>query len=102
MLKYLLKRMTVIVFTVAIGLSLATLGLLYLVSTAYWPLLVVSITLNLWAIHQSERAGFVKAREYRRWKEPPRHFSAAQVIILYFLIMVEVAIAILLPFRDMM
>lgn len=89
--------MTVIVFTLAVGLSLICLGLLYFVDASYWPLLVLPITVNLWAIYQSERAGFVKAREYRRYKEPARHFSAAQVIILYFLVMAEAALAIVLP-----
>ena len=102
MLQFLLKHMTLIVFTVAVGLSLASLGLLYFVNTAYWPVLVVSITVNMWAIYQSERSGFVKAREFRRWKEPPRHLSAAQVIVLYFFIMIEAAIAIVLPFGGML
>ena len=101
MFGFLFRHMTVIVFTVAICLSLACLGLLYFVDAAYWPLLVVSITFNLWAIYQSERSGFVRAREYRRYKEPARHLSAAQVIVLYFFVMAEAAVAIILPFGQM-
>lgn len=93
--------MTVIVFTVAVTLSLVCLGLIYYVDSKYWPLLVVSIAVNAWAIYQSERAGFVKAREHRRHGEPPRHLSALQVITLYFFILVESAIAIVLPFGQL-
>lgn len=101
MIGFLLRHMTVIVFTVAVALSLGCLGLLFFVDFAYWPLLVVSITFNLWAIYQSERSGFVKAREYRRHGEPARHLSAAQVIVLYFFVMTEAAVAIILPFGQL-
>lgn len=99
--RLILRHMTAIVFTVAVGLSLACLGLLYYVDAKFWPLLVVSISLNAWAIYQSDRAGFVKAKEHRRHGEPPRHLSGMQVITLYFLILAEAAIAIVLPFGQL-
>lgn len=95
----LLAQMTRIVFVAALALSLTTLGVLYEMGIWYWPLALVSVLFKLWAIYQSDRSGFVRAREFPRSKEPPRHFNPFQTIILFGLLLAEVSFVVYLVVR---
>lgn len=89
-----LKNMTHIVFWCAVVLSMGSI-LMVLIFQKYFFLIAISLLFNLWSILQSERNGFVKAKEMRRAFEPPRHFSGFQILILVILIVAEVGVGLL-------
>lgn len=86
MVKFLAGQLTHVVFWAALLLALSSTALSVL-EPAYSPLLVLSVLFNVWALYQSERKGFVRAREMRRAYEPPRHFNRFQVLLITVLIM---------------
>ncbi len=53
-------------------------------------LLILPLLLNIWSIIQSERGGFVRAKEMRRAVEPPRHFNGFHVLTIIALIIGEI------------
>ncbi|WP_456426831.1 hypothetical protein [Rhodocaloribacter sp.] len=86
--------MTHIIFWCVVLCS--TLSILVVLSfQQYTFLLGLSLVMNVWSIIQSERNGFVKAKEMRRAFEPPRHFSGFQILVVVLLILVEVGIGVI-------
>lgn len=86
--------MTHIVFWGVVLFSMVSI-LVVLIFQQYVYLLAVSLVFNLLSILQSERNGFVKAKEMRRAFEPPRHFTGFQILILVLLIVSEIGVGLL-------
>ncbi len=100
MVRFLRNRMTYVVFALVILLSIFAIAAIGIVRKLdFWPVLVASLMFNLWSIYQSESGGFVKKKEYRRWKEPPRHFSSSQVVVIYGIVLIEALLCIFVVAR---
>ena len=85
--------MTHIIFWCVVLCS--TLSILVVLSSQkYTFLLGLSLVMNVWSIIQSERNGFVKAKEMRRAFEPPRHFSGFQILVVILLILAEIGVGV--------
>ncbi|GIV61597.1 hypothetical protein GQ464_001600 [Rhodocaloribacter litoris] len=89
------KNLTYVIFWSVVSISLLT-AVTVLVLREHLFLLFLSVGMNLWSLVQSERGGFVQAREMRRAFEPPRHFNGIQTLTVIFLILVQLVIAALL------
>gem|GEM_PF-6604615 len=89
--------MTHIVFWTDVVISLACI-FTALFRPQYALILAFAIFVNVWSIIQSERHGFVKAKEMRRAFEPPRHFNGFHIFIVVTLIIAEVLLGTLLLF----
>ncbi len=94
MVDSLVKNMTHIIFWCVVLCSTLSI-LVVLVFQQYTFLLGLSLVMNVWSIIQSERNGFVKAKEMRRAFEPPRHFSGFQILVVVLLILVEVGVGVI-------
>lgn len=100
MISFIRNHMTYFVFALVLLLSLFSIGAVLLTRRlSLWPLLAVSLVLNVWSIYTSERGGFVRKKEFRRWKEPPRHFNATQVIMVYIFIVAQLLLGISIATR---
>ncbi len=97
MVKVLADHLTYIVFWTAIVLTITTIALC-IWNEAYLPLLILSILFNVWTLFQSERNGFVRAREMRRAFEPPRHFNRLQVVLITLLVMGQSVVGLVVYF----
>ncbi len=85
-----IKHMTLVVFLVAIFLSVVSVGLTVTQGKWFVILLAASVLANLLSIRKSEKTGFIKTNQMRRAHEPPRHFNAAQTLSLMGIVLVQV------------
>jgi len=93
MVDSLAKNMTHIIFWCVVICSMVSI-LVVLTFQQYIYLIGLSLIMNVWSIIQSERNGFVKAKEMRRAFEPPRHFSGFQILIVVLLILAEIGVGV--------
>lgn len=81
------KYRALVVFWIAVAVSLASLLLDPLIESPFPLLLVFSVLFNIFVLYQNDRGQLVKAKEMRRAHEPPRELSGLQVVLLILIVM---------------
>ena len=83
---------TAVFFWSAIGLSVVSLALLFMLGSILLLLVAASVVFNIWTVIKSDREGFVRSSELRRAHEPARHFNGVQVFVLFSFVIVQVTL----------